>query len=219
VSHDVGPGAILDAMDRAAHHGPPSPRTDAGRDHVVVLRDVPWEQYQSLLRARGRSRRPRFAYLDGVLEIMTTGIRHEFGKTLVARLIEAYAEENVALNGAGNTTFHDEAEEAGLEPDECYFIGKIKPVPDIALEVVETSGGIDKLEIYRRLGVPEVWFWIGGRFWIYIRGKRGYTERPGSALLPKLDLDEVARVVLTFDDDQQTAAVRVYRQRLRRRRR
>jgi hypothetical protein len=29
-------------------------------------------------------------------------------------------------------------------------------VPDIAIEVVWTSGGIDKLEVYRGLDVPEV---------------------------------------------------------------
>ena len=33
-----------------------------------------------------------------------------------------------------------------------------KEIPELAIEVVYTSGGIDILKIYRRLGVKEVWF-------------------------------------------------------------
>ncbi|MBA3397222.1 MAG: Uma2 family endonuclease [Deltaproteobacteria bacterium] len=135
----------------------------------------------------------------------------------IARLVEAYAEErDLALNGLGATTFRATAKQAGLEPDECYCLGKIKTVSDIALEVVLTSGGIDKLEIYRRLRVPEVWFWIESRFWIYVRGPRAYQERTRSALIPALDLDEIARIVVAADDEQQTAVVRAYRRRLQR---
>lgn len=217
--HDTEPGATLDAMDRASHLGPPSPRSDDDRDQVVVLRNVPWAQYTALRRARGNRRKPRLTYLDGVLEIMTTGFRHEIEKTLIARLVEAFGEETMpTLTGAGNTTFFDKAKEAGLEPDECYWIGKLSSVPDIALEIVRTSGGIDKLEIYRRLGVREVWFWIAGRFWIYARGKHGYVERSSSAVIPELDFDRIARLVLTTEDAEQNGTVRAYRRSLRRRR-
>jgi len=40
-------------------------------------------------------------------------------------------------------------------------------------EVVWTSGGIDKLEIYRRLGVGEVWRWKDSRIEIHVlQGER-----------------------------------------------
>jgi len=194
----------------------PHPRVDATRDQVVVLRGVPWPQYEALLRARGEAPQPRLAYLDGVLEIMTTGFRHEIGKKLLARLVEAYAEERgVSLNGAGNMTFKKKAKQAGLEPDECYWLGKIRPAPDLAIEIVETSGGIDKLEIYRRLGVREVWFWIEGRIWAYARDAGPYREVRASTLMPELDLEELARIVVTTEDDEQTEAVRRYRHALR----
>jgi len=77
---------------------------------------------------------------------------------------------------------------------------------------------VDKLEIYRRLGVREVWFWITGRFWIYTRSKGGYAERSSSAVMPDLDFDRIARIVLTTEDGEQNAAVRAYRRSLRRRR-
>lgn len=196
---------------------PPLPRLDGDRDHVVVLRNTSWEQYEALLAARGEATRPKLAYLDGELEIMTTSRRHELGKKLIARLLEMWAvETGVELIGAGETTFRREAKLAGLEPDECYFVDEHaeKEVPDIALEVVHTSGGVAKLEIYRRLGVREVWFWIDGHFWIYALDGEGYVELRASRLLPGFDLDEVARIVWT-SDDKQTDVVRRYRDKLR----
>ena len=44
----------------------------------------------------------------------------------------------------------------GVEPDECYCLGTLAEIPDIAIEIALTSGGIDKLEVYRGLQVPEV---------------------------------------------------------------
>ena len=46
-------------------------------------------------------------------------------------------------------------------------MGTDKNVPDLVIEVVVTSGGINKLEVYRRLQVPEVWFWENEEFSVY----------------------------------------------------
>jgi Uma2 family endonuclease len=70
-----------------------------------------------------------------------------------------FVERQIDLNGYGQTTFRQELAQRGLEPDECYCFGELKEVPDIAIEIVISSGGIDKLEVYRGLGIPEVWFW------------------------------------------------------------
>src|SRR5450432_4652687 len=45
-------------------------------------------------------------------------------------------ERDVDLRGFGGTTFRREAKERGLEPDECYKLGKLEEdgVPDIAIE-------------------------------------------------------------------------------------
>ncbi|MFN5513709.1 MAG: Uma2 family endonuclease [Cyanobacteriota bacterium] len=40
-----------------------------------------------------------------------------------------------------------------------YNIGAVKEIPDLVIEVIVTSGNINILETYRRLGVPEVWFY------------------------------------------------------------
>jgi Uma2 family endonuclease len=159
------------------------------------------------------------AYLDGVLEIMTVGPRHEYDKKLLARLVEAWAEEReVSLNGFGQTTYRKKAEQAGLEPDECYCVGPEKAVPDLAIEIFYTSGGVDKLEIYRRLDVPEVWFWAKGELWVYRLVDRRYEKVERSQALPGLDLGAIARIVRETDRAHQTEAVRAYRRTLHPRR-
>src|SRR3954465_5564644 len=108
------------------------------------------------------------AYLDGTLEIMSPARKHEHEKKLIARLVETYGEETgLSLNGFGSETFRKKAEDAGGEPAECSCIGPPKPFPDVAVEIVNTRGEIDKLEIYRRLKVGEVWFWEKGQFRVY----------------------------------------------------
>lgn len=195
---------------------PPALRR-SNRDQVVVLRNLPWEQYDALCEARSDAAGPRMAYLDGTLEIMSPARKHEFEKTLIGRLIEAYAEETeLSLNGFGSETFREKAQEAGVEPDECYCVGPAKKYPDFAIEVVNTSGGVDKLEIYRRLKVSEVWFWQKGQFWIYRLSGRKYAPRERSEVLPGLDLGALAKIIAATDESHQTEAVRAYRRSLRR---
>ncbi|MSP58906.1 MAG: Uma2 family endonuclease [Myxococcales bacterium] len=204
-------------MESEAPLGPRLP-LPPDRDQVVILNRIPWAQYDALCRAREDSAGPRMAYLDGRLEFISPSRRHEYEKKLIARLIETYAEETgLSLNGFGSETYRRKVKEAGVEPDECYCVGPAKLVPDFAIAVEYTSGGIDKLEIYRRLRVAEVWIWARGRFWIYRLAARRYEEREGSEVLPRLDLAEIARIVASTDESHQTEAVRAYRRALRRR--
>ena len=197
---------------------PPAATRPRRRDQVVVLRNIPWEQYDGLCKARKDAAGPRMAYLDGTLEIMSPARKHEYEKTLIARLVETYGEETgLSLNGFGSETFRQKAKDAGVEPDECYCVGPAKKFPDIAIEVIHTHGDLDKLEIYRRFRVTEVWFWQKERFWVYrLVGKR-YALCERSEVLPGLDLDELTRIVVATDESHQTEAVRAYRRTLGRR--
>ncbi|HEY6036665.1 MAG TPA: Uma2 family endonuclease, partial [Kofleriaceae bacterium] len=192
----------------------------AARDHVVVMRGVSWETYLQIDHDRGGDKWPRLAFLDGELEIASPhGREHELRKTLMARFLEAFAEERgVSLNGFGNTTFADKARQAGLEPDVCYYVGDGDPPldpPHLALEVAITSGGVDKLEIYRRFGVREVWFWKNDALVIYQLRADGYALAFASALLPALDIEAFSKLVRTTNPSRQTEAVRAYRTSLR----
>lgn len=181
-----------------------------------VLHGVTWEQYVALREALDDRPGLRMTYLEGVLEFMSPSPLHEYAKTLIARLLEAYADERrIRLLGYGSTTYRKEAKQRGLEPDECYYVGTKKEVPDIALEVVATSGGIDKLAVYAGLGIPEVWFWVNAGFQIYFLGEGSYKPRARSAFLPDLDLRRLAEIVATTPEEEQADAVWRYRDELR----
>src|SRR6202795_1049813 len=135
-------------------------------DQVVLLHNISWKQYEAFLAMLGDDHPGvRTHYLEGTLEIMSPSSKHENVKTMLARLVEVYAlERNIELNGFGSTTYRRRAKERGLEPDECYFVGREKKVPDIVFEVILSRGVLDRLAIYEGLGVPEVWIWRRGVF-------------------------------------------------------
>jgi Uma2 family endonuclease len=95
----------------------------------------------------------------------------------------------------------------GAEPDECYTVGATKERPDLAIEVVWTHGGIDKLDVYRGLRVREVWIYKDGALELYPLRRNAYVRIPKSEVLPKLDLRELATYLRATD---QTSAVRRY---------
>lgn len=139
----------------------------------VVLHGVTWQQYESLSTMLGDFPGLRLTYLDGSLEIFMPSPEHDLLKKAIARLIERYAEEvDILLHGYGSTTFRREAKAVGLEPDECYCARTLKDLPDLAIEVNLTSGGLDKLAVYNGLGVPEVLVWQNNRLTLYdLRGE------------------------------------------------
>lgn len=193
---------------------PRLPETDAqDEDQRVVIHGVTWQQYETLRDALDDIPGLHLTYLEGALEIMSPSRRHEHIKKLLARLIEIHAlERDLHLNGYGSTTFHRAARERGLEPDECYCLGELKEVPDIALEVVLSRGLVDKLAVYAGLEVPEVWLWKDERLLVFRLGPDGYTPRERSEVLPDLDPGALANFVKLPD---QTDAVRAYRDHLR----
>lgn len=186
-------------------------RTDLPKpEEKITLYGVTWEQYDTLV-SMFMDQFPglRMTFLEGTLEIMGTSSEHERLKTIIARLLEMYAvEKRITLNGYGNTTFRKEAKQRGLEPDECYCLGELTEVPDIAIEIAITSGGIDKLSVYQGLGVTEVWFWQDNQFSLYRLSEEEYEKINQSEFLPDLDLVLLGQFV---NYENQTEAVIAYR--------
>ena len=166
-------------------------------DRVVVMRDITWTGFETLLALRGERSRPKLAYLDGAVELMATSFEHETIKSNVGRLVEAYCDEaGVDWSPKGNWTLLRKARQVGAEPDECYIFGRElrRDRPDLVIEVVWTHGGIDKLEIYRRLDIPEVWFWDNDAIGVHCLESGKYVTRDRSGFLPELDLDLICRM-------------------------
>jgi Uma2 family endonuclease len=178
-------------------------------DHRVVLYGVPWAQYEAQLAWRGERPLPRISYLDGAMELMRPSRDHERIKSQLGRLIEAFAlVRDVDLSPYGSWTLKASVKEAGAEPDECYLIGdQSRDRPDLVIEVIWTSGGLEKLEVYRRLGVPEVWFWKDDAIQIHVLGPDGYAPRTTSLGLPGI---EVAQLLTFLEHPTSMQAVRAY---------
>jgi Uma2 family endonuclease len=181
---------------------PASSPSEASRlpDHIVVLDGATWADYQRALEMRGERRSPRIAYLEGRLELMSSSRMHETTASVLGCLVEAWCmDRGLDLTPVGSWTLEKKAAERGLEPDECYVFGDRDDIdewerPDLAIEVVWTSGGLSKLEIYRKLGVPEVWTWRKARILAHrLEGGR-YVEIDQSDALPEIDLSLLARL-------------------------
>jgi Uma2 family endonuclease len=167
-------------------------------DQPVLIEGVDWDGYEALLSLRGERSRPKLAYLDGVVELMSTSRIHEGLKSAVGRLVEEYClERDIDFSAYGNWTLKQRLTRASVEADECYLFGRQpddKARPDLAIEIVWTSGGINKLEAYRRLEVGEVWFWKRDTITVHVLGPDGYAMHERSARLPGLDLALVCRL-------------------------
>lgn len=80
--------------------------------------------------------------------------------------------------------------------------------------IVLSSGMVDKLEIYRGLGVMEIWVWEAERFRIHHLRANGYECIARSELLPDCDIELLANFV---KPEEQFDAVMAFREELQRR--
>ncbi|MDH3600499.1 MAG: Uma2 family endonuclease [Candidatus Tectomicrobia bacterium] len=158
-----------------------------------MISRVSWDQYEAVLADLGDCPVYHVTFLDGTLEIMSPSRRHEVNAENIGRLLEAYLEETrTRFWGLGSTTFRRVEMGSGTEPDKSYNLLTEKEFSDLAIEVIVTSGGVDKLEVYKRLGVTEVWFFQDNDFAVYRLQGETYERIAVSDLLPDLDLTVLA---------------------------
>jgi hypothetical protein len=98
---------------------------------------------------------------------------------------------------------------AGIEADECFWIAnahrmvgrrrldlRIDPPPDLVVEVDVTHSSLDRMSIYARLGVPEVWRLDGDALTFHVLGEGGrYTLAPTSRTFPMVTPADLMRFV------------------------
>ena len=170
---------------------------------TVVLRDVTWQEFETILEELGEHRAARIAYDRGMLEIMAPLPEHEYGKEIISDLVKALLEElDTEFISLGSTTFKNQFMAQGIEPDQCFYIqnepqirGKkrldltIDPPPDLALEIDITSRTHPK--IYQSLQVPELWRFEKGNLQINVLQDGVYIESQTSLNFPNLPLIDV----------------------------
>ena len=162
----------------------------------LILTGISWEEYEQFLDSLGDSATYRTIYLEGVLEIMSPSRCHEVSTENIGRLLEVYLEAaEIDFWGLGSTTLRGQEGKAGKEPDECYCLRTDKELPDLAIEVIITSGNIKILEVYRRLGIKEIWLWQDDHLNIYYLENEQYSLKEKSQLLPNLDLNLLCQFI------------------------
>jgi Uma2 family endonuclease len=177
----------------------------------LTLYGVSWEQFEAIDAVLADFSEIRLTYLDGILDIMSPlSDEHEDTKSTISLLVEAYFRyRSLRFYMRGSPTLGSKALGTRSEPDNSYNLETKKDIPDLVLEVVITSGGVDKLEKYRRIGVPEVWFWRKGQLYLYHLRPDGYEAIAQSELLPDLD---ISLLVLHANMEDQYDAVKEFTQ-------
>ena len=173
----------------------------------VILPNISWQTYRSLIRDLEQEPALRLTYDRGTLEIRMPLDPHETFKKLLGRLIEAATEElNLEIRSLGSRTCGREDLAKGLEPDQCYYIqneAQVRgveqidlaqfPPPDLVVEVDITSSSLNRFSIYAALKVPEVWWYSGRSLTIYALQSGDYTESDRSVALPLLKAKDIER--------------------------
>ena len=145
--------------------------TAAPASQKVLLRNISWQTFETLLAEMGNNRASRLAYDQGMLEIVTPLMPHEYNNRLIHNFIVALAEElHLNLKSVGSMTCKRPDLLRGVEPDSSFYIQNEPlmrnkrdvnltqdPPPDLVVEVDYTSASIDRMSIYAALGVPELW--------------------------------------------------------------
>ena len=158
-------------------------------DQPLLFPGLTWEQFKTLepmLDIPG----VRLSFLDGVLEIeKMPGRKHETAKGRIGALLELYMmAAEIDFTPTESLTLENESRMVKREADKSYELGADRERPDLAIEVVVTSGGIDKLEAYKRLKIREVWFWEKSQLSLYALREEEYEQIAASELLPELDI-------------------------------
>ncbi len=137
----------------------------------VLLQNISWSKFEEIISQLGEHRAAKLAYDQGMLEIMVPLPEHEYFKDAIGDLVKDLAQElAIEYECFGSTTWRRQERMGGAEPDNCFYIQNLSairgrldidlasdPPPDLVLEIDITSKSLDRLPIYARLGVPEVW--------------------------------------------------------------
>ncbi len=187
---------------------------DKATDQRIVHHGT-WEQFKCIQKGFDGSPGVRLSYYEGTIEVLMPGREHEIFSRLIGYLVTTFlTEKGIFFQPTGAMTQEKEGV-VSAQADESYCIESSKPIPDLSIEVVFTSGGISKLERYKALGVPEVWFWEDGVLKLY-HLQNGIYEQIDRSQLPglnDLDLGLLQRCILMAETDT-GEAIRAFRREL-----
>lgn len=177
----------------------------------VLLNNISWATYESLLRDHPDAASPRFTYDRGKLLITVTSPKHEEINRTLNLLIELLAEEFAIESRAfGSTTFKREDLQRGFEPDSCFYFENepqvrgrknldlsVDPPPDLVVEIDISRPSLNKLPLFAAFGIPEVWRFNGKQVEILILQRDDYVLSDRSLIFSPVS----AELITSFVDE------------------
>ncbi len=172
---------------------------------AVRISNVSWDEYEALSHAFAERPGLRLTYDNQELEIMVPSLGHDFGDRFLALLVPILARAfRVPFRPGGSVTMKSKKKLKGIEGDDVFWLAnaakltgvsdlnlKLHPPPDLALEVDVTHSSMDRLRIYARLNVPEVWRLEGEDLTFYALVGRKYEVRTHSLAFPLVEPDDL----------------------------
>ncbi|MEG4030478.1 MULTISPECIES: Uma2 family endonuclease [unclassified Microcoleus] len=169
----------------------------------LLVEDVNWQQFESILAELGERRASRLSYSNGRLEIMVPLPEHEKAKEIIGDMVKILLEtRQIAFESLGSTTLKNERMSQAVEPDTCFYIqnqaaviGKnrldmsVDPPPDLAIEIDLTSR--TQLDNYQILGVPELWRYARRGLQINVLQAEQYIESDVSPTFRNIPIVEL----------------------------
>lgn len=176
---------------------------------LVVLYDVPWSHYETLVELFKDRRSLRLTYYQGTLEIMSPSSLHEWCKEVFANLVRSLAGGlKIDYMSFGSTRYKSELRARGVEPDACFLIASYRPdikwreydpavgpSPDLVIEIDLTSGSSIRLKTYADMGVSEVWRFDGEDLTILVLRDGAYVVADRGPSFPLAPADRLAALV------------------------
>ncbi len=190
----------------------------------VILCDISWQEFETILAELGEHRSSRIAYSQGILEIMVPLPEHEKAKVTIGDFVKILLDElDLYWEPLGSTTFKREDMAAGVEPDDCFYIQNYKlmigkeridlsvdPPPDLAIEIDITSK--TKVSAYKALKVPEIWRYENRLLEINLLQGNEYVKSEKSLIFPSFPvMNEIPRFLEMARTTGTTLALRAYR--------
>ncbi len=194
-------------------------------ENRVLLQNISWQTFKTMLAEMGSERNSRFAYDNGTIEIMTPQMPHENSNRLIEGFVVVLCEElGWEIKRAGSLTLTRDDLQKGAEPDSSYYIQNealvrdkeniniaIDPPPDLVLEVEYSRSAIDKLKLYAAMGVPEFWRYNGNVLRVYTLAGGQYSEVETSPTFAPVLVKEIPQFIQQAKKNGEIATTRVFR--------
>jgi Uma2 family endonuclease len=195
---------------------------------TLVFQEFGWDDYERLVDVLDKPNR-RVAYDCGKLEIVSPLPEHEEFAELVTDLVRILSDElDLKVQTYGRATWKRRSLKKGAEADACFYVAnagrvsgkrkfdlEVDPPPDIVVEVDITNESLSKFPIYAALSVPEIWHYARGTMRFFKLSGDAYGEVSESQFFAGLRPSMLAAALEQSKTEDQTTALRAFRQRWR----